>query len=119
MRLSATIIVCLAFLSPALAPLADSALAQDATMPDTTKMSRAALMAWRASRQGAQADTAAVEKELPPLPEGVKRITDNPDPEKYPCWSPMTMVTHLRSLRTLAKSCLPVDFIDPARAHIF
>ena len=52
--------------------------------PDTTKMSRLELMAYRARQQAGAQDAPAA---LPPLPEGVTRLTETEGLEKQPCWS--------------------------------
>lgn len=53
--------------------------------PDTTKMSRLELMAWRARNRGPRPDA---ERELPPLPAEVERLTETEGMERHPAWTP-------------------------------
>ncbi|MBN2170427.1 MAG: PD40 domain-containing protein [Candidatus Krumholzibacteriota bacterium] len=61
------------------------AVADTTQPPDTTKMSRLELMAWRARQQGTQPEAPPA---LQPLPAGVTRLTETEGLEKQPSWSP-------------------------------
>ncbi len=89
MRLSErTTAVALVLLLLASGPGALAAVAAEgAQAPDTTRMSKLELMAWRA-RQAAGEGADEERAEMPPVPEGVTRLTDTPQDEMSPCWSP-------------------------------